>query len=119
MLDRIKELCKARRITVSDLEEAVGAGKGSIYGWDRSSPSVGKVCAVADYFGVTVDYIVRGEVRPASDRLLSYAEARLIDGFRALDPSRQALVGEYVDLLKGHEEYIKSDLLHPEEKIGG
>lgn len=119
MYERIKELCKNRGITLKELETAVGVGNRTIYRWDQNSPSIEKVCAVAEYFGVSVDYVVKGEKPSSSDRLLSYAEARLIDDFRKLDPSRQSLVSEYVSLLKGHEEYIKTDLLHPEEKIGG
>ncbi len=119
MYERIKELCKNRGITLKELETAVGVGNRTIYRWDQNSPSIEKVCAVAEYFGVPVDYIVKGEKPSSSDRVLSYAEARLIDDFRKLDPSRQSLVSEYVSLLKGHEEYIKTDLLHPEEKIGG
>jgi transcriptional regulator with XRE-family HTH domain len=119
MYERIKELCKNRGITLKELETAVGVGNRTIYRWDQNSPSIEKVCAVAEYFGVSVDYLVRGEDHPTSDRLLSYAETRLLDDYRHLDPSRKSLVEEYVRLMRGHEEYIKTDILHPEEKIGG
>jgi len=115
----VMKLCEERGISPNKLDIESGIGRGNVERWKTVSPSIEKVSAVADYFGVSVDYIVKGEKPSSSDRLLSYAEARLIDDFRKLDPSRQSLVSEYVSLLKGHEEYIKTDLLHPEEKIGG
>lgn len=60
MLDKIKALCKARGMTVHDLEAAVGLGKNTVYRWNDCSPSVDKAKAVADYFGVTVDELLQG-----------------------------------------------------------
>lgn len=57
-LSMIKSLCTKRGINIYELEEQCGFGKGSMYGWARSNPSVDKVKAVADYFGVTVDYLM-------------------------------------------------------------
>lgn len=60
MFERIKELCKEKGITVAQLEENLGWSR-SIYKWDTNTPSVTKVKAVADYFGVTVDYLLSDE----------------------------------------------------------
>lgn len=54
----IKTLCEKRGINIYELEEICGFSRSSMYSWGRSNPSVDKVKAVADYFGVTVDYLM-------------------------------------------------------------
>ena len=57
----IKELCKAKRVSLSEVERATGLGNGVIRRWDEVSPRVESVKRVADYFGVTVDDLLRKE----------------------------------------------------------
>lgn len=62
MYSKIKALCKANRISVSKLEVDLNFSRGSICKWGVNNPSIDKVKAVADYFGVTVDYLLsRGD----------------------------------------------------------
>ena len=57
--ERIKELCSANGITISQLELDLGFGKSSIKKWGNPcSPSIDKVQKVAKYFNVSSDYIV-------------------------------------------------------------
>lgn len=58
-INKVKELCKMRGMTIYELEEACGLGKSSIYNWQRNNPSIDRVKAVADFFGVTIDYLLR------------------------------------------------------------
>lgn len=58
----IISLCKERKISVSKLEREVGLGNGTIKTWQKSSPSVDNLKLVADYFGVTVDALMRTDV---------------------------------------------------------
>lgn len=60
MVERIKALCKSRNISLNVLEEAVGFALNTIAKWDINRPSVDRVIAVADYFGVSAEYLVRG-----------------------------------------------------------
>lgn len=55
MTDKIKALCRAKGISITELEKELGFGYGSIYRWEKSSPSIDKVKAVTDYFGITVN----------------------------------------------------------------
>ena len=57
----IKRFCKERSIKLSDLEKAVGLGENTIYKWAKCSPSVSKLKAVADYFGCTIDDLLKEE----------------------------------------------------------
>lgn len=56
--DNIRTLCKDRGITVAELERTVGLGNGVVRRWDQSA-SVHLLKRVADYFGVTVDELIR------------------------------------------------------------
>ena len=59
MFDKIKRLCKAHGISIARLEKELGFGNATIQGWGKgSSPTVDKLKAVADYFRVTVDYLL-------------------------------------------------------------
>lgn len=58
--DNILALCAARGISVRKAEHEVGIGNGVIRKWNHQSPHVDKLLLVADYFGVTLDELVRG-----------------------------------------------------------
>jgi transcriptional regulator with XRE-family HTH domain len=48
-------------ITISKLEAEMGFGSSTIRKWATSAPSVDKLKKVADYFGVTVDELLKEE----------------------------------------------------------
>ena len=59
--DRIKELCKERGISVSKLERDCGFSNGYISKLDKSTPNTKKIQTIADYFGVSLDFLTTGE----------------------------------------------------------
>lgn len=61
ILNRVKELCREKNISVPQLEKALDFGEGAIYKWDSSAPIVTNLKKVADYFGVSVDYFLSDE----------------------------------------------------------
>ena len=64
--ERIQFLCRKNGITSKSLEEHLGFGKGYISKIDKSAPNLSKIKPIADYFGVTVDYLMTGEEREIS-----------------------------------------------------
>ena len=58
MYEKIIELCTENNITVTALEAKLGFGRATISKWKESSPSVQNLKRVADYFGVSVDYLI-------------------------------------------------------------
>ncbi|WDC81729.1 helix-turn-helix transcriptional regulator [Ligilactobacillus ruminis] len=56
--DNIKDLAAQKKISVAELERTLGFGNGSISKWNKQSPSADKLKKVADYFGVTIDYLL-------------------------------------------------------------
>lgn len=57
----ISNLCRENGISIARLERETGLGNATIRGWATSSPTVEKLKAVADYFGVTVDELLSDE----------------------------------------------------------
>lgn len=56
--ETIKMLCKERGIAVTALEKELGFGRGSIGKLRNSQTSAERLQKIADYFNVTVDYLV-------------------------------------------------------------
>lgn len=54
----VKELCRMNGISLSQLEREAGLSNGQLGKWKKSSPSVDKVSLLADYFDVSIDYLV-------------------------------------------------------------
>ena len=53
-------MCKERGIAVTALEKELGFGRGSIGKLRNSQTSAERLQKIADYFNVTVDYLVNG-----------------------------------------------------------
>ncbi len=56
--DIVKELCNKQGISINALEEKVGFSRNSLYSWKSSEPKPSKLKVVADYFGVSTDYLL-------------------------------------------------------------
>jgi len=64
MVDRIKILCGTKYMSLNKLGLDLGFSKGAISYWDTNLPSVDKVQKVADYFGVSLDYLTGRTDKP-------------------------------------------------------
>ena len=58
--ETIKMLCKESGIAITALEKELGFGRGSIGKLRNSQTSAERLQKIADYFNVTVDYLVNG-----------------------------------------------------------
>lgn len=56
--ERLKELCNKQGISINTLEERLGFGKNVLYSWKKNIPTGANLTKVADYFGVTTDYLL-------------------------------------------------------------
>lgn len=68
--DRLKKLCEEQKISVVELEEKLGFGRNSLYGWKKKIPNGANLEKVADYFNVSVDYLLGR----TDDKILSNVE---------------------------------------------
>lgn len=56
---KIRSLCEEQGISLAELERKTDLGNGVVARWDGASPKVDNVKKVADFFGVTIDYLIR------------------------------------------------------------
>lgn len=63
--ERIKELRKEKGLAQWELAEEIGSAQNTISGWEtgRTEPTVFSCIILADYFGVTLDELCRGEIK--------------------------------------------------------
>jgi transcriptional regulator with XRE-family HTH domain len=61
LLDRVKDLCDGRSMKLAHLEKKLNFGNGTLSRWGKSSPSIDKIQKVADYFNVSIDYLIGRE----------------------------------------------------------
>lgn len=57
-LERIKKLCENHGITVPMLEERLSIPNNTIYQWNKRKPNTDRLEKVADYFNVSIDYLL-------------------------------------------------------------
>lgn len=105
--ERIQELCKSKNISMNQLEQELGFGKGYISKLGKSTPNTAKIQQIAHYLGVTVDYLMtgkddsRGDGNPYSELkgiYLSYAKEAQENG---IDPDDIRLALETIRRLRG------------------
>lgn len=58
LVDRIKELADEKHITFAELEREINISNGQIRRWDKASPKSENLQKVAEYFGVSTDYLL-------------------------------------------------------------
>ena len=63
IVERIKTLCAESHITIASLERRLNLENGTIGRWNTASPTVERLGRVADYFGVSLDYLTGREQR--------------------------------------------------------
>ncbi len=81
IVERIKSLCITENITIKELERIIQISNGSIRHWNEKTPSVERVLLVADYFKVSLDWLVTGK----ESGNLTPEEQQLIDYYRKAD----------------------------------
>ena len=92
----IKALCAEHGISIAELEKKCGIGTKTINKWGVSSPSVDKLDRIADFFGVSVDYLMGRE---------DHATEEDINELLA-DPARRALLKSTAGLKRSDIEFI-------------
>ena len=57
-VEKVKELCKERKVSIFKLEKELQFGNGYIGQLKKGSFPDDRLCKIADYFGVSVDYLM-------------------------------------------------------------
>lgn len=107
VFERIESLRKERKISQGNLEKELGFSNGSISKWKSSMPKPERLQKIAEYFGVTVDYLMTGSDSKYSDtdalldaRISEDAELKeAIKKYYSLDDRKRKHIIELIDLL--------------------
>ena len=102
--EKIKLLAKKQGISLNTLEERVGLGKNYIYSLkNKKTPSVEHIAKIADYFGVSTDYLLGRTDNPkiAGDSYVNEPDdidriidnAMMFDGKPLTDDDKRAIRG--------------------------
>lgn len=59
ILANVQALCEKKGISINELEQKLRFGKSTIRKWDNVSPTIDKLQAVANFFHVKVDRLLR------------------------------------------------------------
>ena len=62
LYEKIKQEAEKQNISISALERKAGLGNATIKGWNKSSPSVKNLCAVANVLNVSIEYFLEDDV---------------------------------------------------------
>lgn len=61
VFERIESLRKSRKISQGKLEKELGFSNGSISKWKTSMPTTERMQKLADYFDVSIEYLMNGK----------------------------------------------------------
>lgn len=110
--ERVETLRKQRNISQGNLEKKLGFSNGSISKWKSSSPTPERLKKLADYFNVSVEYLLTGKEKEGGEEYYLNEETKeiaqeifenpdlksLFDMSRKMSPER----------LKAHIEFMKN-----------
>lgn len=108
-IPRVFEIMKERGITAKKLADAVGVSQGNVSDWKsgRSAPTAAVMVKIADYLGVTSDYLLGRETpRTAIDEQLLFA---LFDGTEGVTDEMYEEVKQFARFVKEREAH-KNDV---------
>lgn len=58
LYNKVKELCRNKNITQKELADIIGINQNTIKTWEHKLPNSETLLKIADYFGVTTDYLL-------------------------------------------------------------
>jgi len=101
MFERIENLRKSAGLSQGKLEKELGFSNGSISKWKNSTPTPDRLQKLADYFHVSLEYLMNGKER-AVDYLVRTDEGNeiLVEPYYLNDDAR-----EMAQFLFEHPEY--------------
>lgn len=78
MFERIENLRKSKKLSQAKLENELGFSNGSISKWKNSDPTPERLKKLADYFGVSIEYLMTGEEKEGGEDYFVNEETKKI-----------------------------------------
>lgn len=86
--ERIRELAKEKKISIRQLEINFGYSNGYIGSWKRQTPNSTELARLADYFNVSIDYLLGRTDNPnlPDNNVVTDADLdKVLDGVMSFD----------------------------------
>lgn len=96
---RFQNLCRRNGTTVNAVGRIVGASSGSITAWKQGTePRPSMVLKIADYFGVTSDYLLGLDEKPAD--VLDQVDVAWYGQFQELTDEQKDIIRDMVAVMR-------------------
>ena len=92
---KVQQLCAEHKTTIGHLERKCGLANSTIRRWESSSPTVTSLAKVADYFGVSTDFLIGRGAYALSEAAQQYAKQ-----FDELPEDKKQLAIAYMGVVK-------------------
>ena len=97
LVENIQSLCDKNNTNFKNLERTLDLSNGTISRWNTSKPSYDKVVKVANYFNVSIDFLITGNEKCISD-YLSEEELKFVKSYSLLDNYSKTKVNNYIEV---------------------
>ena len=93
--ERFYNECKRKGITPNSLAKELNISQPTMSGWKKGSPpNSERLIAIADYFGVSTDYLLG---RSGADPVLPEDEQRLLNNYRKASAERKQIIQDIAE----------------------
>jgi transcriptional regulator with XRE-family HTH domain len=90
--ERFRELVASSGLTQKELANALGLSEGAIVNYKRDRvPKADELVAIANHFGITVDWLLRGTEPPGRDASADAWKSRALAAEKKLDAIKAAM----------------------------
>lgn len=107
-VERVKAICKERKIAISKLEKDLGFSNGYIGQLRKGVFPANRLDAIADYFGVTTDYLLGKEKAPTANGerkdVLDEVDVAFYGEYKELDEEQKATIRDMVAVMRSRKE---------------
>ncbi|KSU01803.1 transcription regulator [Lactococcus lactis subsp. lactis] len=114
LYEQLTKLIKESGKSINQIERELGYPRNTLTTYKRSNPSTKRLNELAEYFNVTVDFLLGRDKEPKRKEDLTEEESELIGAFRMeredMTPDEQVKFNEAVkDLMKYAKERLNDD----------
>lgn len=98
--ERVRKLCEERKMSINDLENALGYSKNTLYRLKTQNPGADKLETIADYFDVSTDYLLGRTDKHEKDTPAPFEVWLRHENSDLTDDEKDILEGEMEDYFK-------------------
>ena len=97
-VERVKAICKERKIAISKLEKDCGFANGYIGQLRKGTFPADRLSTIAAYLSLSPEYLLTGEQRenPPTEQTLDEGTQRLIEAILELPPEKQKALADLI-----------------------